>query len=144
MNMQAVRAQMRTREVSERKQVGDAESLLNVENSRRLPPVVCPILKVLEVAVSQYTPAEGGHHTRPACRAFDAKVHIQPTILGHFWLFSAIRPSKMLRHSIGFRRHCINDRDWKAVSYVLFMTWSARYPFGNILRDAEAHLWRFR
>jgi hypothetical protein len=31
MNIQALRARLRTREVSERKQVGDAESLFNAE-----------------------------------------------------------------------------------------------------------------
>jgi hypothetical protein len=31
MNIEAIRARMRTREVSERKQVGDAASLLNAE-----------------------------------------------------------------------------------------------------------------
>lgn len=31
MNIGAIRARMRTREVSERKQVGDAESLLNAK-----------------------------------------------------------------------------------------------------------------
>lgn len=33
MNIRAARARMRTREVSERKQVGDAESMLNEERS---------------------------------------------------------------------------------------------------------------
>lgn len=35
MNAQALRSRMRTREVSERKQVGDAESLINAEPYKR-------------------------------------------------------------------------------------------------------------
>lgn len=35
MNVQALRSRVRSREVSERKQVGDAESLLQVEYPRR-------------------------------------------------------------------------------------------------------------
>lgn len=34
MNVQAIRAKMRNREVSERKQVGDAESLINAPERR--------------------------------------------------------------------------------------------------------------
>lgn len=33
MNMQALRSKVRNREVSERKQVGDAESLINADSS---------------------------------------------------------------------------------------------------------------
>jgi len=35
MNTQAIRSKVRNREVSERKQVGDAESLLNAESWKR-------------------------------------------------------------------------------------------------------------